>query len=133
APELAASVRAAAAGAVVPRTVEDWCAAVTGELPPPPPAPPALTATGSRHLAVYREALAARTRDRFASLRLAVYSDADRVAGAEQALGALLAGLDPGVRVTVVGTDAAVVHWLAEHRPGADTAVLPPVRGKADL
>jgi glycosyltransferase involved in cell wall biosynthesis len=133
APELAASVHATGAGAVVPRTVEAWRSAVTGELPPPPPAPPALSATGSRHLAVYRDAVVARTRDRFASLHLAVYSDADRVAGAEQALAALLAGLDAGVRVTVTGTDRAVVDWLARHRPGAGTAVLPPVRGKADL
>jgi glycosyltransferase involved in cell wall biosynthesis len=133
APELAASVRAARAGSVVPREVDAWTRAVSGALPPPPPAPPELAATGNRHLAVYREAVAARTRARFASLHLAVYTDADRVAGAEHALAALLAGLDPAVRVTVVGTDAAVVHRLAEERPGAATAVLRPVRGKTDL
>lgn len=133
APELAASVRAAQAGAVVPRTVEAWRDAVAGELPPAPPVPPGLAATGSRHLAVYRDAVAARTRDRFASLHLAVYSDADRIAGAEQALGTLLAGLDAGVRVTVVGTDEAIVRWLAAQRPGAETAVLRPVRGKTDV
>jgi glycosyltransferase involved in cell wall biosynthesis len=133
APELAASVRAARAGAVVPRDVDAWARAVTGPLPAPPPAPPELTATGNRHLAVYRDAVAARTRDRFASLHLAVYTDADRVAGAEHALGALLAGLDPALRVTVVGTDAAVVRRLAAQRPGAETSVLRPVRGKTDL
>ena len=38
----AASVRASGAGSVVPREVEGWCAAVTGELPPAPkPRPPA--------------------------------------------------------------------------------------------
>ncbi|HVV59787.1 MAG TPA: glycosyltransferase, partial [Gaiellaceae bacterium] len=118
---------------VVPRDVAAWARAVTGPLPAPPPAPPELTATGNRHLAVYRDAVAARTRDRFASLHLAVYTDADRVAGAEHALGALLAGLDPALRVTVVGTDAAVVRRLAAQRPGAETSVLRPVRGKTDL
>jgi glycosyltransferase involved in cell wall biosynthesis len=133
APELAASVRATRAGTVVPRTVAAWTRAVTGALPAPPPAPPGLAATGNRHLAVYREAVAARTRDRFASLHLAVYSDADRVAGAEHALAALLAGLDRAVRVTVAGTDETVVRWLAAQRPDAAVEVLPPVRGKADL
>ncbi len=133
APELAASVRAARAGSVIPRTVGAWSAAVTGELPLPPPSPPAAAATGTRHLAVYREAVAARTRDRFASLHLAVYSDADRIAGAEQSLATLLSELDPAVRVTVAGTDESVVAWLAGHRPGAETAVLRPVRGKLDV
>lgn len=133
APELAASVRAARAGAVVPREVDAWTSAVSGELPAPPPAPPELTATGNRHLAVYRDAVAARSRDRFASLHLVAYTDADRIAGAEHALAALLGGLDAALRVTVAGTDAAVVRWLAAQRPGAETAVLRPVRGKTDL
>ncbi|MDO8209846.1 glycosyltransferase [Conexibacter sp. CPCC 206217] len=129
APQLAASVTAASAGAVLPRTVAAWSEAVTGELPPPPPTPPDLRATGEAHLAVYRDVEVARA----GPLRLAVYSDATQVAGAEQSLATLLEGLAPQVDVTIVGVDAAVVAWLQERRPSARTALLPPVRDKRDV
>jgi glycosyltransferase involved in cell wall biosynthesis len=68
-----------------------------------------------------------------ASLHLAVYTDATHQAGAEQSLATLLAGLSPSIHVTIVGIDAAVVEWLAERRPEADTAVLDSVRDKRDV
>jgi glycosyltransferase involved in cell wall biosynthesis len=67
------------------------------------------------------------------SLHLAVYTDATHMAGAEQSLATLLAGLSPSIHVTIVGVDATVVEWLAERRPEADTAVLNPVRDKRDV
>jgi glycosyltransferase involved in cell wall biosynthesis len=67
------------------------------------------------------------------SLHLAVYTDATHMAGAEQSLATLLAGLSPSIHVTIVGIDATVVEWLAERRPEADTAVLDPVRDKRDV
>lgn len=136
APQLAASVTAASAGAVLPRTVAAWSAAVTGPLPPAPPAPPQLVETGEAHLAVYAEVAAGRAARRAADrapLELAVYSDATQVAGAEQSLATLLAGLSDDVRVTIVGVDDDVVAWLARHRPSAATALLPEVADKRDL
>jgi glycosyltransferase involved in cell wall biosynthesis len=64
---------------------------------------------------------------------LAVYADASVVAGAEASLATLLAALGVHVRVTVVGTDAAVVAALAEARPGSATRVCRAVRDKADV
>jgi glycosyltransferase involved in cell wall biosynthesis len=61
-PELAAAVTSSAAGVAIPRTVDAWSAAVTGQLIPPPPAPPDLESVGRAHLAVYREVLAERGR-----------------------------------------------------------------------
>jgi len=60
APELAVAVESFAAGVSLPRTVDVWSAAVTGELPPPPPASPSLESVGADHLALYRELVAAR-------------------------------------------------------------------------
>lgn len=60
APQLAASVQRARAGAVVPRTVAAWSATVTGPLPPPPPRPPSLATTGAAHVELYGRLLATR-------------------------------------------------------------------------
>jgi glycosyltransferase involved in cell wall biosynthesis len=61
APQLAAAVSSSATGIVVPRTVDAWSAAVTGELPSSPtPEPPNLESVGRAHLALYRELLAKR-------------------------------------------------------------------------
>lgn len=66
-------------------------------------------------------------------VRLLVYSETAVLGGAEVALGNLLAALAPTVDVTVMGTDDAVVEWLAARRPGAATAVVTPVAGKLDV
>jgi glycosyltransferase involved in cell wall biosynthesis len=63
APALAASVRAARAGLVLPREVDVWAQAVIGSLPPPPSPPPSPEAVGLAHLEVYEKALR-RARDR---------------------------------------------------------------------
>jgi glycosyltransferase involved in cell wall biosynthesis len=60
APQLAASVRAADAGAVLPRTAAAWAAAVTGPLPSPPRRPPSLAAAGAAHVDLYRRLVRSR-------------------------------------------------------------------------
>ncbi len=66
-------------------------------------------------------------------LRLAAYTDATLVGGAEGALGTLLEWLGPHIEVTLLGVDERVVTQIAAARPGCATVVLPPVRNKADL
>ncbi len=86
APQLAAAVTASGAGVVVPRTVDAWSAAVTGELPLPPPEPTDLESIGepiSLSTASYWQSVE-RANERLRSersLRLAVYSDCDRNRG----------------------------------------------------
>lgn len=67
------------------------------------------------------------------ALRLAVYTDAPVVGGAERALATLLGWLGPHVDVTLLGVDAGVVAEIAAARPACATAILPPVRNKGDL
>jgi glycosyltransferase involved in cell wall biosynthesis len=64
---------------------------------------------------------------------LVVVSDSQLWGGAEVVLGHLLAELDPAVRVTVVGTDAAVVGRLAGARPSAGAVVVPRVMSRSDV
>jgi glycosyltransferase involved in cell wall biosynthesis len=143
-PELAASVREAGAGRVVPRDVEAWCEAVTGQLPPAPPARPPGGAANER-LAAYEEARR-RWRDRRGAvpgsgagspaapgLRLVAYTDSTQLAGAERSLATLLAGLRPEIEVTVLGSDPTVVEGLASARPGTGSELVPAVRDKRDL
>ena len=66
-------------------------------------------------------------------LRLAAYTDATLVGGAERALGTLLAWLDPHIEVILLGVHEEVIAEIAAARPGCATVVLPPVRNKADL
>lgn len=66
-------------------------------------------------------------------LHLVAYTDAEAFGGAEQCLGTLLAFLDPGIDVTVLGTSAAIVEAVAARRPGAHRAVVPPARDKWSL
>ncbi|HTN99988.1 MAG TPA: hypothetical protein VL068_04865, partial [Microthrixaceae bacterium] len=56
---------------------------------------------------------------------LAVYSDASALGGAEVNLSRVLGALPASIQVTVVGVDQHVVDWLAGHRPGCATMVLP--------
>jgi glycosyltransferase involved in cell wall biosynthesis len=65
--------------------------------------------------------------------RIAVYSDSALFGGAETSLGHLVAELDPGLDVSVLGVDRDVVERLAGRRPGAAAHVLPPVATKRDL
>lgn len=66
-------------------------------------------------------------------LRLSVYSDASGIGGAEISLCNLLAALRPETEVTVLATSREVGALLAAARPGTSLAVVPSVRGKADL
>ncbi|MGH3072975.1 MAG: glycosyltransferase [Gaiellaceae bacterium] len=66
-------------------------------------------------------------------MRLAAYTDAWLVGGAEQALATLLEWLGPHVDVTLLGVDERVVAEIAASRPGCATVVLPPVRDKRDV
>src|ERR1700740_2140732 len=64
---------------------------------------------------------------------LILYTDSAVLGGAERAAGYLLSALDPGIEVTVMGVDPAVVSGLAEHRPGAGIEIVPRVRHKWHL
>lgn len=66
-------------------------------------------------------------------IRIAYYTDATVLGGAELSLGNLLAALSPRVDATVVGTDERIVRRLASIRPGAGTVVLPPIRRFSSL
>ncbi len=66
-------------------------------------------------------------------LRVATYSDATTLGGAEHALRHLVQRLGSHVDVAVVGTDAAVVRFLVDARPGASAWLLPSVRDKWDV
>lgn len=62
-----------------------------------------------------------------------VYSDTDQFAGAEAALGVVLAHLPTSRRVTVMGPSSPVLDRLGAVRPGAGVVPAPPVRGRRDL
>ncbi len=64
---------------------------------------------------------------------LLVYSDAAVRGGAEVTLVALLSRLPRQVRVTVLGVESEVVDWIASHRSGTGTEVLPPISDRSDL
>lgn len=65
--------------------------------------------------------------------RLAIYSDAPALGGAEVNLSRVLAALPDSIEVTVVGVDADVVDWLRSHRPRSRGMVLPAITGRDDL
>ncbi len=67
------------------------------------------------------------------AFRLAVYSDAPTLGGAEVNLSRVLAALPDTIEVTVVGVDAQVVEWLRGHRPHSRGMVLPAITGREDL
>lgn len=66
-------------------------------------------------------------------LRLVVYSDADRLGGAEISVANLLCALSDRVDVTLMGAEPEVLEWVAAHRPGTPVVSTPPVRDKTDL
>jgi hypothetical protein len=65
-------------------------------------------------------------------MRLALYSDASEVGGAEIVAGHLLAELDDSIEVVVLGIDSDVVDAIASRRPGTAVRRLPRVRDKRD-
>ncbi|PWU18672.1 MAG: hypothetical protein C5B48_14510 [Candidatus Rokuibacteriota bacterium] len=137
APQLAAAVTSTGAGIVLPRSVAYWREAVTGALPPPPPPPPPLATVAEAHLALYDEVLSSRRptrrRPRSGALRLATYTDATQLGGAEHSLSSLLEALSEDIELTIVGVDRQVTERLAAGRSPAQTLVLSPVRDKRDL
>jgi glycosyltransferase involved in cell wall biosynthesis len=60
-------------------------------------------------------------------------TDSRGVGGAEISLANLVAAVDPGVRVDVLGVDEAVVARVAAGRPGVRAVVAPPARHPALL
>jgi glycosyltransferase involved in cell wall biosynthesis len=67
------------------------------------------------------------------AFRLAVYSDAPALGGAEVNLSRVLGALPDSIEVTVVGVDADVVAWLRSHRPRTRGMVLPAITGRDDV
>ena len=61
------------------------------------------------------------------------YSDSVEWAGAEIALGTLLAALHERVQATVIGIDETTVKHLSDYRPGSRAVVLPAPKGIRDL
>ncbi len=57
-------------------------------------------------------------------LRIVTYTDAAGIGGAEISLGHLVAGVAPGIELTVVGVATEVVAAIAAQRPGAAQMVL---------
>jgi glycosyltransferase involved in cell wall biosynthesis len=67
------------------------------------------------------------------SINVGFYSDAVEWAGAEIALGTLLAGLHEHVEATIIGVDEATVERLLAYRPNSRTVVLPAPKGVRDF
>jgi glycosyltransferase involved in cell wall biosynthesis len=78
APALAALVRATRTGSVVPRGVDGWAAAMTGELPPPPTPLPSLPSLAAQHIALYQDTLARRAGVKLPSRLRGAWSPAPR-------------------------------------------------------
>lgn len=66
-------------------------------------------------------------------LRLAVYSDATEIGGAENSLATLVGALRADIDLTVIGVDEAIAARIAGARAGCRTLIVPPVRNKLDL
>lgn len=59
--------------------------------------------------------------------RLLVFTDAQLIAGAEQAVAIVVSRLPLCVHVTVIGDKPEIVGWIASHRPGCETVIAPPL------
>lgn len=66
-------------------------------------------------------------------MRLTAFTDSDQVGGAEISLANLLAALDPGIQISVMGTDEAVIRRIASARRDASTILVPSINGVRDL
>jgi glycosyltransferase involved in cell wall biosynthesis len=71
--------------------------------------------------------------DDLPTFRLAVFSDAPLVGGAEASIATCLSELSPRIDIVVMGVERGVVDWIVEQRPGATPYVVPAVRGKWNL
>jgi glycosyltransferase involved in cell wall biosynthesis len=65
--------------------------------------------------------------------RLLAYTDNTGIGGAEMSLATLLVTLGDAVDPTIMGTDRAIVGWIAERVPGVQAVVLPHARDKRDV
>ncbi|MBJ7381586.1 MAG: glycosyltransferase family 4 protein [Acidimicrobiia bacterium] len=66
-------------------------------------------------------------------MRLTAFTDSDQVGGAEISLANLLGALDPGIQISVMGTDEAVVRRIASSRRDASIILVPSISGVRDL
>ena len=66
-------------------------------------------------------------------MRLTAFTDSDQVGGAEISLANLLSALDPGIQISVMGTDEAVIRRIASARRDASTILVPSINGVRDL
>lgn len=64
------------------------------------------------------------------TLRVAFYSDAEEIGGAETSLANLVGAVARRIDAVVVGTDRSVVDRIASNRPGTPTVLLPVIGGK---
>jgi glycosyltransferase involved in cell wall biosynthesis len=67
------------------------------------------------------------------AVRLAVYSDAPTVGGAETSLAYLLGELSPRFEVIVIAVSSRVATHVANRRPDADVRVVPAVKHRFDV
>lgn len=67
------------------------------------------------------------------SRRVAFYTDAAQIGGAETVARTLLSGLDPRFEVTVVGAHRDVVNHLVAARPGASAQIVAPIEDRSDV
>lgn len=66
-------------------------------------------------------------------MRLTAFTDSDQVGGAEISLANLLGALDPGIQISVMGTDESVIRRIASARRDASTILVPSISGVRDL
>ncbi len=66
-------------------------------------------------------------------MRLTAFTDSDQVGGAEISLANLLGALDPGIQISVMGTDETVIRRIASSRGDASTILVPSINGVRDL
>ncbi|NLA34407.1 MAG: GNAT family N-acetyltransferase [Actinobacteria bacterium] len=65
--------------------------------------------------------------------RLAFYTDAAQIGGAETVATTLLKGLNPRFEVTVIGAHRDVVNHLVASRPGASAVITAPIDDRSDV
>jgi glycosyltransferase involved in cell wall biosynthesis len=84
--------------------------------------------TGAGGIRVERREVSGQTR-----LRVAIYTDAPTLGGAERSLANLVAALSPSIDVAVLGVERGVVDAIAAGRREVRTYVLPFVTSRRDL
>lgn len=66
-------------------------------------------------------------------MRLTAFTDSEQIGGAEISLANLLGALDPGIEISVMGTNANVVKKIASARSDVTTILVPHIGGLRDL